>query len=126
MTVQLNIGPRRSDIVTALNGLPVTVAGQVVTLAASLDQPAVVERYQTWPVWDHAVPFTTCLAETFWHVIVVLPAADQPSTIDAADSLVSTVADALLMLGQITMIRPARLILGAEESVPVIEFDLTI
>lgn len=124
--MNLGIGARRSDIVAALNGLIATVGGQPVTLTATLDQPATVDRYQTWPVWDHATPFTQCLAETFWHVIVTLPAADQPSTIDAADNLVSVVADALLNLGQITAVRPARLILGENVTAPVIEFDLTI
>jgi hypothetical protein len=125
--LDFELGPRRASIVAALNGLVATVGGDPVALTAYLDQPNTVERYQAWPVWLNSVPYTQCLTNSYWQVVVTLPPADQTSTIDAADALISAVADALLSLGQITGVRPARLIVGPDDGgVPILQFDLTI
>lgn len=121
------LAERRADLVAALDGLTVTVGGKPVVLTALPDQPAPVDRYQTWPVWLQGTPYTSCLTETTWQVIVTLPSADQISMIDAANALINTVGDALIVLGQITAVRPARLIVGTDEvGVPILQFDITI
>jgi hypothetical protein len=124
--LDFQLGQRRASIVEVLNGLVATVGGEPVALSAYLDQPRTVERYQTWPVWLSSAPFTQCLTTSFWQVVVTLPAADQTSMIDAADSLISTVGDVLLTIGQITAVRPARLIVGDDGGVPILQYDLTI
>jgi hypothetical protein len=121
------LSDRRASIVSVLNGLVATVGGDPVALTAYLDQPATVERYQAWPVWLNGVPYTKALTETFWQVLVTLPPADQASMVDAADALISTVGEALLSVGQITAVRPARLIVGGDDAgVPILQYELTI
>jgi hypothetical protein len=47
--------------------------------------------------------------------------------IDAADALISTVGDALMSLGKITAVRPARLIVAGDDGgVPILQYELTI
>lgn len=125
--LQFDLADHRAAIVKALNGLVAEVGGDPVALSAYLDQPNTVERYQTWPVWLNSVPYTQCLTTSYWQVVVTLPPADQTSMIDAANALIAAVADALLTLGQITAVRPARLILDtADGGVPILQYDLTI
>jgi hypothetical protein len=125
--LEFALGERRASIVAALNGLVATVGGDPVALTAFLDQPATVERYQAWPVWLSGAPFTKVMTETFWQVVVTLPPANQASMIDAADALISTVADALETLGKVTTVRPARLIVAGDDGgVPILQYELTI
>jgi hypothetical protein len=125
--LEFELGPRRASIVAALNGLVGSVGGDPVALTAYLDQPQTVERYQAWPVWLNSAPYTQCLTNSFWQVVVTLPPADQSSMIDAADALISTVADALFTLGQVTAVRPARLLVASDDGgVPILQYDLTI
>jgi hypothetical protein len=67
-----------------------------------------------------------CMAETDWHVYVALPAADQPSMVEAGDALVNQVCDALMTVCQVTHVRPARWILADGGEVPVWQFEITI
>lgn len=128
MGLDFALGERRASIVAALNGLVVTVGGDPVALTAYLDQPATVERYQTWPVWLSAAPFTKVMTETYWQVVVTLPPANQSSMIDAADALISTVGEALQSIhAAITTVRPARLIVGGDDAgVPILQYEITI
>lgn len=126
MNLGIDLADRRAAIVGALNGLQGTVDGQTVTITAYPDQPATVERYQAWPVWENTVPYTQCLADSYWRVVLTLPAADQASTVDAANGLINEAATALYGLGQIATIRPGRLILGSDDvAVPIVQFELT-
>lgn len=121
------LGQRRADIVAALNGLVADVGGQPVAITASPGQPTTVDRYQAWPVWVNGVPYTAAMAETFWLVYVTLPAADELSTIDAANGLISAVGDALMGLGAVTATRPVRVVAtGNSEGVPAIQYEITI
>lgn len=117
---------RRNDIVSALSGLPVVIDGRTVNLSAFTGQPSTVDRLQAWPVWVNAVPYTSCLAETYWQVLVTLPPADQLSMIETAAAVVNTVADALLALGSISAIRPAQIPVADGAAVPAVQFEISI
>lgn len=118
----------RDSIVAALDGLVGDVDGQPVTISATRYQPRTVDRWQAWPVWVSGRTRTKCLCETDWHVVLTLPTADQQTTIDAADDLISVVGDALLEAGgAIAAVRPARLIVGPDDaSVPILQYEITI
>lgn len=127
MTLDFQLPDRRADIVAALNGLVGYVGGEPVALSAYLDQPATVERYQTWPVWVSSKPYTKVMTESYWRVLLTLPPADQASMVDAANALANAVGEALMDLGQVTDLRPARLIVGRDgETVPILQYEITI
>lgn len=125
--LDFRLADNRASIVAALNGLTASVGGQLVTITALPGQPKVVERYQAWPVWVNAVPYTRCLAETYWQVVVSLPAGDEAAMVDAANGLVSLVGDALFDLGQVSAVRPARLLVAGDDvGVPIMQFEMMI
>ncbi|GIG64260.1 hypothetical protein [Phytomonospora endophytica] len=72
------------------------------------DTPA---PFDGWPEWVQTVPRGGCAdgAAITWHALVVLPAADSTTAIDAADPLVASLLDALTEVGTVELIDPVQI-----------------
>lgn len=125
-TLELGIHDTRAALAGALSTVTAQVDGQPVTVTGYLTTPPSIDAYDGWPVLTDVRPFTWCMAETDWNVYVALPAADQLTTVNAGDSLISAVVDALQTLGKVTHIRPMRWLVADGAEVPVWQFEVNI
>lgn len=88
--------------------------------------PDVTQPGQGWPVWKSSIPMASGL-ETTWDVFVTLPGGPVTASIVEADPLLSAVADALLVLGDLRLIDPVTLTTDAQgtAAIPALRFNLT-
>lgn len=108
----------REKITAALGAMP--------PLHATNTQPSVVTTWSAWPVWSSTSWINRCVRQTRWFVFVVLPSADQSSTIEAGDPLIEDVGDAMTAI-QLTvdLVEPVRLVLEpGQAGVPALRFTL--
>lgn len=89
--------------------------------------PDTPSAFDAWPVLLDIRPTTICLVEIDWQVFLALPSGDQGSTVETGDALMDPVCNALMTIGKVTHVRPARWITGdAGEGIPVWQFEITI
>lgn len=113
------VAEQRAMIVQALG-----IVDQVDPHPTTPDTPS---AFDGWPVLLDIRPITMGIIEADWQVFVALPAGDQHATVDTGDHIIDPVGDALMTIGKVTHVRPARWITGdAGEGVPVWQFELTI
>jgi len=116
---------QRGEIVTALDGLTVTIDGANHVLRATPTQPRTVEPYTCWPVWVASRPVTWCVSELDWTVLVALPGPD-PQTFVAAGDQLTEVVTAALEDWQLTRIEPVQILVGDGQAIPGLQFAITI
>jgi hypothetical protein len=115
----------REQIADALSSVVVDFDSDIHQLDGQPVRPASLALWQAFPDWQSASWMTRCVIERTWAVYVILPAADPSSWAEATDDAISSVRDALIMLGSVTRVEPIALV-SAEQGVtmPALNFTL--
>lgn len=114
----------RADIAEAVS-ITLTVDGQTVTIDGLSVQPATFAVWQAWPVWQSSVWLSRCVQQRTWQLLLVLPAGDLATWVDASDDILSAVRDALEDVGHVTRCEPVQLMAGdASQNMPGLAFSL--
>lgn len=113
------LATQRRSIVEVLS----TVAG----VAATPTTPQTIVAGSAWPVWRDLDWVTVADTAARWQVFVVLPNTDPVGTVDAADTLLQPVADALRSLGKVGPVDPVQwAVEPGQQSVPALRFNLEV
>lgn len=126
LTYVINAAATRAAIALALGQVRSTVDDQPVQVTGYLTRPDTVNAYDAWPEFRWASPVTGCLAETNWYAICALTGADLASSVDAADALMSALADALMGLGRVERVEPVLIPMTDQAGLAGLRCELTI
>jgi hypothetical protein len=114
----------RHDIAAAVS-ISLTVDGQAITIDGLPVQPATFAVWQAWPVWQSSVWLSRAAQVRTWQVLLVLPAGDIATWVDATDDILAAIRDALEDVGHVTRVEPVQLMAGdASQTMPGLAFSL--
>lgn len=113
----------RAAIAAALSSVP--------GVTGSTFEPPSKAAGQGWPVWRSTDITPTggagChVGSTHWYVYVVLPGGNASTPADAADPLVTPIAEALAATSlTLELVEPYSLVLGPDNTIPVLRYTAT-
>lgn len=121
--MQLGFSDQRVAVAAVLTTVSTPDGGHVTGYPYPPTTPA---QWDAWPVLVDARPFTQCMSENDWSVFLALPGADAQSLGMAGDIMADPVCEALVQVGKVTHIRPARWQLADGGEIPGWQFEMTI